>query len=315
MEMEANKEFLTKLKRKMMIFVMTVCTLMGVFLMEPSVVHASGGNGGVEVGIPEGWQTKSVTCQVKPVEYSIYDKEGKEVRITADKVAVSFDKGAYTDITDSMVISIANNNRLDVQVTYSNGDIYTEKYDIQNFDLEKPTMKATVDGEQLYLTATDEISGVKDIVINNQEFTKLTDGAMCINIKDLETTDEYITVYSKDIAGNISKIYKINNPYYVGTIESGAVDQSLTNPESVEATDPTKARGTVSENVVNTEGGEVTKEFYTITANEKTFYLVVDKKQNQENVYLLTEAGTNDLLNFVDYNGVDVVNGDVPMYE
>ncbi len=108
---------------------------------------------------------------------------------------------------------------------------------------------------------------------------------------------------------------QINNPYYVGTIESGAVDQSLTNPESVEATDPTEARGTVSENVVNTEGGEITKEFYTITANEKTFYLVVDKTQNQENVYLLTEAGTNDLLNFVDYNGVDVVNGDVPMYE
>ncbi len=42
---------------------------------------------------------------------------------------------------------------------------------------------------------------------------------------------------------------------------------------------------------------------------------MVDRTQNQENVYLLTEAGVNDLLNFVDYNGVDVQNGDIPMYE
>ena len=50
-------------------------------------------------------------------------------------------------------------------------------------------------------------------------------------------------------------------------------------------------------------------------ASGKTFYLIVDKTQTQDNVYLLTEAGVNDLLNFVDYDGVDVQNGAVPMYE
>jgi hypothetical protein len=133
---------------------------------------------------------------------------------------------------------------------------------------------------------------------------------MCVNIKDLETTDEYITIHSDDIAGNASKAYKLKNPYFVGEIESGQEDKSLDNPDSIEATDPTKARGTVTDDYI-TQG----RELFTVDASGKTFYLIVDRTQNQENVYLLTEAGVNDLLNFTDYNGVDVQNGDVPMYE
>ena len=131
-----------------------------------------------------------------------------------------------------------------------------------------------------------------------------------MNIKDLESTDQYISIYSDDNAGNASKEYKIKNPYFVGEIESGQEDKSLGNPDSVEATDPTKARGTVTDDYV-TQG----REFFTVDASGKTFYLVVDRTQNQENVYLLTEAGVNDLLNFTDYNGVDVQNGNIPMYE
>ena len=60
------------------------------------------------------------------------------------------------------------------------------------------------------------------------------------------------------------------------------------------------------------EGG---KEFYTITTDsEKVFYLIIDKDQSQQNVYLLTEVNENDLLNFVNYNGETVVQGDIPLY-
>ena len=150
--------------------------------------------------------------------------------------------------------------------------------------------------------------------MNGRAFTELGAGQMAVNVKDLQEDQEYIDIHADDVAGNMSKQYKLKNPYYVGQIDAGQEDQSLGNPDSVEATDPTRARGTVSDNTV-TNGDDGTKEFYTVTASGKTFYLIIDKTMNQDNVYLLTEAGVNDLLNFVDYNGVDVQNGDVPMYE
>ena len=190
------------------------------------------------------------------------------------------------------------------------GNVISNEFEIKNFDLEIPSFKASVQGEIMYLEATDEISGVAGINVNGRTFTELTGGKMCVNLKDYEETEEYMDIYALDIAGNKSKEYKLKNPYFVGKIESGQEDKSLDNPDSVEATDPTKARGTVVDDFVTNE-----REFYTVDASGKTFYLIVDRSEQQENVFLLTEAGVNDLLNFTDYNGVDVQNGDIPMYE
>ena len=48
----------------------------------------------------------------------------------------------------------------------------------------------------------------------------------------------------------MSKENKIKNPYFVGDIDSGQEDKSLGNPDSVEPTDPTKARGTVTDDYI-----------------------------------------------------------------
>ena len=59
-------------------------------------------------------------------------------------------------------------------------------------------------------------------------------------------------------------------------------------------TDPGSATAKVTEYENNGQG----KEFYTIqTASEKTFYLIVDRDGENENVYFLTEISENDLLN------------------
>ena len=297
------------IKTKAAMAAMVIGTLGGAFLM-PVSAFASDGNGAVYVEVPEGWQNHARTLQVKVEDYSIYDSDGKEIPITYKTVYYGIDDGNYTEITDSMVVTIDHNCKLKLKALYEDGNFAFNEINIENFDLEQPTINATLDGEVMYFEATDQISGVADINVNGKNFTELEDGKMCANIKDLECTDEYISIHSDDHAGNSSKEYKIKNPYYVGEVESGQEDKSLDNPDSVEPTDPTKARGTVTDDFV-TSG----REFFTVDASGKTFYLIVDRTQNQENVYLLTEAGVNDLLNFVDYNGVDVQNGDVPMYE
>ena len=303
------------IKQKLAMIALVISTLCGAFFVLSTVAFASEGNGSIGVDIPKGWQNKPVTLQVKVEDYVIYDRKGKELPITAKSVKAAFDDGKYQDITDSMVVTIDHNGTLKLQVLYTDGGSASESYTIENFDLEQPTIQASVSGENMYLEAKDELSGVAGINVNQKTYTELKDGQMCVNIKDLESTDEYITVYSTDQAENHSKQFKVKNPYFVGPIDSGSTDQGIGNPDSIEPTDPTRARGSVSDNCVTTEDGEVTKEFYTVEASGKTFYLIVDKTQTQDNVYLLTEAGVNDLLNFVDYNGVDVQNGEVPMYE
>jgi len=304
------------IKSKAAIGAVVVSTVMGAFFMSPVMAFASdGGGAAVYVEEPRGWQTKAVTMQVKTNDGAIYDDKGKEIPVHAKCVYASIDDAGFEDITASMVVTIDHNCKLNLKAIYEDGSTVYNYYTFTNFDLEIPTVKAYMDGELMYITATDEISGVKSITVNNKAFTELGNGTMCVNVKDLESTDEYFQIYSEDEAGNKSKEFKVKNPYYVGEIESGQQDQSLDNPDSVEATDPTEARGTVTEDVTTTKDGEVIKEFYTVDASGKTFYIIVDKSQNSDNVYLLTEAGVNDLLNFVDYNGVDVQNGDVPMYE
>lgn len=307
---------MVKKKRNKFITILLTCSIViGAFFMQSSRAFASSGEGGVMVEIPEGWQIRERSCQVKAYEYSTYNKWGKETKVVADKVSVAFEDGAYVDITNSMQVTISQNGTLKVKVEYPDGNSLVEKIEVTNFDLEKPTLTAEVKGEYLYLSAKDEISGVYEIIVNGRSYRELTDGCMCISLKTVEESLESFVVYTKDTAGNNSKRYKIPNPYYVGEKEAGTVDEGIANPDSIEKTEPTDAKGTVTEMSVNTEGEEVTKEFYTIDADGKVFYLVVDKTISQDNVFLLTEVGVNDLLNFVDYNGVDVENGKVPLYE
>lgn len=300
---------LSMLRSKAAIAAVTVGTAFGAFLM-PVQAFASDGNGAVWTEIPQGWQNHEYTAQVKVEDYVIWDHDNKEIPVTYKSVEYAIDDGKYVDITDTMVVTIEKNCHLKLRAIYEDGGCAFNECDIENFDLERPTIDARLDGEIMYLTASDEISGVAKISVNGKDYTDLKDNQMCTNIKDYEQTDEYIEISATDNAGNVSKGFKIKNPYFVGEVQSGQEDKSLDNPDSVEPTDPTKARGTVTDDFVTNE-----REFFTVDASGKTFYLIVDRSQSQENVFLLTEAGVNDLLNFVDYNGVDVQNGDVPMYE
>ena len=303
-----------KLRVKAALAAMVLGTGAGAFLMPISAYASDGENGAVYVEIPQGWQNKAVTLLLKSTEAMVYTDNGDTYTSQAKLFYAAFDDESYKDITDVQSVTIDHNCLLKIKAIYDDGNTVYNSYEIKNFDLEAPTVSASIDGEILYLSASDQISGVKDINVNGKAFTELGAGQMCVNIKDLQADQEYIEIHSDDVAGNMSKQYKIRNPYYVGQIDAGQEDQSLDNPDSVEATDPTRARGTVSDDTI-IKDGDVSREFYTVTASGKTFYLIVDKTTQQDNVYLLTEAGVNDLLNFVDYNGVDVQNGDVPMYE
>ena len=138
--------------------------------------------------------------------------------------------------------------------------------------------------------------------------------------------------------------YKIKNPYYVDPQDlKNKEDESKNNPVSLSPSEKSSATATVTsytdlsgettkslgkkeetisetvdeetENQKTLSSADKGKEFYTITTDlGKVFYLIIDNERSSQNVYLLTEVNENDLLNFVNYEGDKVTQGEVPLY-
>ena len=200
------------------------------------------------------------------------------------------------------------------------------------FDTTPPTLRASVSGDALRVEAADDLSGVAHITVNGTCYPNLTGNAVDVPLKDLGTSEQ-ITVQAADKAGNYSRTYQVKNPNYkapatsqpnqdqkptvtppaatapvkppaTNTTTPSKTEPSTTTQPSGSAsvtTDPEQTakpltpdgQGTVVDNVTDQDS----KEFFTFTTpNENTFYLVIDKQRESENVYFLNAVTESDLL-------------------
>ncbi len=162
----------------------------------------------------------------------------------------------------------------------------------RNIDTTKPVLNASVYDGYLSIEVSDKGTGVKVIYVNGYEFTEIEDGKLDIRLSRFDAAYEFFTVSAMDEAGNMSAVYRVRNPYYEdpeSEDEEEGLDELL--PTEAGPTDPNEARASVTD--VNE-----TDEFFTITTdNGKIFYLIIDRTEDEENVYFLTEISENDLLN------------------
>jgi hypothetical protein len=134
----------------------------------------------------------------------------------------------------------------------------------------------------------------------------------------------YILIQAVDLDGNISGIVQINNPFYVPYVSTK--DTELTNDSEgeyigdynteheteesteIEAPQPgltPDGTGTVVDNVVTQN--EI--EFFTVFTEEgNTFFLVVDRQRNTDNVYLLNAVTEADLMALAERSGNPIDN-------
>jgi len=304
-----------------------ICTLMGVFLflMSSTACFAADAD---RIVIPDGYINQNSKITVETTEDS--SKELISIRVKTDH-------SAYADITDTKSFSVDKNCTAYVKIRYKDKDgkeetIELEK-DIRNFDGTVPKVAAFIKGEDLNIQISDDASGVKLLNVDGIEYTDLNDGMIGINLKELESTSEYFTIYAVDNAGNRTNTLRVYNPYYVGEDPSSTTDRGVDNPQSTDETKPTSATGLITSHT-DEDGDDMmgvnyrewkegygdsnamgSKQFFTIkTKSDKTFYIVVDESYNQQTAYLLTEASENDLLNFVNYDGNSVDTGETTVY-
>ena len=299
-----------------------LCTLTGVFLllMSSLSVYASETE---RIAVPDGYINEDSKITVETDE----EKELVSIR-------VKLDHSSYADITDTRQFSVNKNCTAYVKIKYKDGnEVTTLEKNITNFDGIAPKVSAYIKGEDLTIKASDDISGLRSINVDGMDYTELTGGILCINLKDQEKVKEYFTIYADDNAGNRTNTLRVYNPYYVGEEPLSSTDKGIDNPMSADETKPTSATGIITshtdedgEDLMNVsyrewkEGyGESasrgSKQFFTIkTESGKTFYIVVDESYGTQTAYLLTEVNENDLLNFVNYDGNSVDTGETTVY-
>ena len=273
----------------------------------------------IEIMLPPDWASASAAAKV-----CVTDETGGGFA----SVEVRIDRGSsWRDITASMerrdsryygTIMITSNCTIYVRVTGHDGEVYENSRYMECFDATAPTLRGSVSGNVLKVEAADDFSGVAQITVNGKCYTSLTNGAVEIPLKDLGTGQQ-ITVQAADHAGNYSQTYQVKNPNYKAPAASQSTQgqkpttttpvkppaTSATNPPSGSASvtpDPEgqlsakpltpDGQGTVVDNVTDQDS----KEFFTFTTpSENTFYLVIDKQRESENVYFLNAVTESDL--------------------
>ncbi|MDR0859189.1 MAG: DUF4366 domain-containing protein [Oscillospiraceae bacterium] len=132
--------------------------------------------------------------------------------------------------------------------------------------------------------------------INVAERDTNSEQALELNLSDYaKAIDEYVTVKATDNSGRISNSVTFKNPYY----EPIAAQELNTPSETSESAVPDGTKpltpdgtGTVLDNVTDGDG----KEFFTVeTPDGNTFFLIVDRQRNSDNVYLLNAVNEDDL--------------------
>ena len=283
----------------------------------------------IMINTPSGWHKDTTKVYVNVEDTT------KSGNFVIQKVQAKIaQNGSWTDITEDMYVEISENSTIYVQVTDQKGKTYERNRYIKCFDFNKPTLNAAVNDGLLSVQAQDTDSGIKAVYVNGYQFKKLTNGVLNIRLQKFDTGYQYFTIQAMDKAGNMSEVYKTANPYYTDPKGKDSNEKNTTGqlPSDAKASKPSSATAQVTEHTktdgngntisqtsiadikkqameraasvkksISNKSGKKSKqgkEFYTIqTANEKIFYLVIDRDGDEEKVYFLTEVSENDLLN------------------
>ena len=279
----------------------------------------------ISINKPDGWYNDTAF-----VSFTVTDTAHTGNFETAKIQAKIGQNGSWTDVTEDRKLEISENCTVYVQVTDQKGITYERSRTVKCFDMTKPTLNAAVSDGLLTVQVHDTDSGAKAVYVNGYEFTELTNGTLNVRLQQFDAGYEYFTISAMDNAGNMSEVYKTKNPYYKDPADESDDNPAKQLPVSAEATKPGNATAAVTEHTKTDGEGNIAeqkkqafaeadaaeaaeksskdsqessqsekgKEFYTIqTANDKVFYLIIDRDGEEELVYFLTEITENDLLN------------------
>ena len=205
----------------------------------------------IYIDVPDGYFSDRAT-----VTFRLTTKDGSMPQIESVKAKVGKD-GKYQDVTTVMRLDITEDCTVHVVATDTGGRTYERSRKVSCFDKVKPTLNASVSEGILEITAKDEGSGVKSIIVNGYEYTDLKDGKLTIRLTQFDGGYEKFNIQATDIAGNKSDNYSVKNPYHKNKDLNTENDPASELPETVTPTELGDSTADVTEHVKTDEDGIV----------------------------------------------------------
>lgn len=323
-----------KILHRMVALLLCAFLCLGMALSTMAVAYAAGqeqtaSGAAIEIMLPTDWASVSAAAKVCVTDQTGGGFASVEVRIDRDgswrDITASLEQhqNRYYGVVD-----ITDNCTVYVRVTGHDGEVYENSRYMECFDRTPPTVRTSISGNTLRVEASDDLSGVAQITVDGKGYADLSGGTLEVPLKDLGTAEK-ISVQAADRAGNKSQTAQVTNPNYQapsGSVGSAATVQkpvaitpvetpdtpSTSSPAASTTTPPDETNSAVTDpddeqaansftpdgqgTVVDNVTDDGSKEFFTFTTpGENTFYLVIDRDRESENVYFLNAVTESDL--------------------
>lgn len=210
----------------------------------------------IKISVPDGWFKNKAEVSVSA------EDSHKTGQIKIEKLEAKFgENGSWQDITNKKKVTVTKKGELYIRATDQNGKTYEKETTIDCFDTSKPTLNAAINNGRLTIQAKDKDSDVKAIYVDEYEYDDLTDGTLTIQLQKFDAGYQEFSIQAMDEAGNMSKEYRLKNPYYRNPSDDSTQDNPVDQlPSSALPSAPSSAAGVVTEHVRTDGDGNVTQD-------------------------------------------------------
>ena len=180
---------------------------------EPTDAPALEPDYALDAEIPSGWHNTPVTITVRlldknntgwiKIETAFSNEDG------AERFGVTEEWNEYGYLERTM----PDNGTVYFFVTDPLGVEHELPLDVYCMDFEAPVLRAGINGTNLRVEASDALSGVAAVFVNDELYTTLDNGELNVRIDNL-TDDAYLYIDALDNAGNWTDYVVLANPFY-----------------------------------------------------------------------------------------------------
>lgn len=167
----------------------------------------------LDAEIPLGWHNAPVTITVRLIDKNETGWVKIEVAFSDEDGAERFDVTEEWNEYGYLERTMLDNGTVYFFVTDPMGVEHELFLDVYCMDFEAPTLRAGINGTLLRVEASDALSGIAAVFVNDELYMTLENGELNVRIDNL-TDDAYLYIDALDNAGNWTDYVVLANPFY-----------------------------------------------------------------------------------------------------
>ena len=167
----------------------------------------------LDADIPLGWHNTPVTITVRLLDKNNTGWVKIETAFEDSDSAERFDVTEEWNEYGYLERTMPDNGTVYFFVTDPMGVEHELPLDVFCMDFEAPVLRAGINGTFLRVEASDALSGIAAVFVNDELYTTLDNGELNVRIDNL-TDDAYLYIDALDNAGNWTDYVVLANPFY-----------------------------------------------------------------------------------------------------